>query len=280
MKVIKASGEEILFESEKIVRSLERAGASKEIIEKVLAETEKALYEKIPTKSIYKLVFKNLKKFNRSVASKYHLKHAMMELGPAGYPFEKFIAKVFEEEGYNTLTEQIVEGHCIKHEVDIIAKKNDKHLIIECKFHANSGNVCPVKNALYVYARFLDIEKACQDKSEHVQKFHEGWLVTNTRFSDDAERYGKCVGMGLLSWNYPKEDSLRKKIDKNGLYPLTCLISLSKLEKQMLLKNGIVLCKTIFEEPAKLESIKLSKSRIEKILKEAEMISKKIKQVL
>lgn len=275
MKVIKASGEKVFFEPGKIIRSLERAGAGREVIQEVLAETKKQLFDKIPTKEIYKIVFKNLKKLSHSTACKYHLKNAIMELGPAGFPFEKFIATLFEAEGYHTITDQIVKGRCVKHEVDIIAGRDNKHLMIECKFHSDAGNICHVKNALYVYARFLDLEKISLGKHSHAYKFDQGWLVTNTRFSTDAEKYGKCVGMGLLSWNYPKGNGLREIIDRKGLYPVTCLTSLSKNEKQTLLNNNIVLCQTIYESPSVLNPIKLSRIRKKKVLQEAKIISKK-----
>jgi ribosomal protein L21E len=241
MKIIKANGEETVYDSEKITRSLERAGATQEVIQKVLSTTEKELFDGITTKAMYKIVFRNLKKLSHGTASKYHLKNAIMELGPTGFPFEKFIAVLLEAEGYQTLTDQIVQGHCVKHEVDIIAEKDNKHFMIECKFHGMAGNICDVKHALYVHARFLDVEKTWINKPGHAQKFHQGWLVTNTRLSGDAEKYGQCVGMGLLSWNYPKGNSLRERIDRNGLYPITCLTSLTKHEKQTLLNKMIVL---------------------------------------
>jgi len=274
MKVIKASGEEIVFEPEKITRSLERAGASGEVIQKVLSETEKELFDGIHTKEIYRIVFKNLKKMNHTTAGRYHLKRAIMELGPAGFPFEKFMATILEAEGYRTLTDQIVQGHCIKHEVDIIADKEDKRLMIECKFHSSAGNSCPVQNALYVYARFLDLQEMYSNKQGNAKKLEQGWLVTNTRFTVDAEKYGKCVGLGLVSWDFPHGNSLRELIDRKCLYPVTCLTSLSKTEKQTLLKNNVVLCRTIHEHPNELKCLRLSKARRKKVLEEAVIISK------
>ncbi len=50
---------------------------------------------------------------SRSTADKYHLKNAIMELGPTAFPFEKFIAGILEAEGYQTLTDQIVQGNCV-----------------------------------------------------------------------------------------------------------------------------------------------------------------------
>lgn len=274
MKIIKANGEEAFYEPEKIVRSLERAGASQEIIEGVLFETEKELFDGIHTKAMYKIVFKNLKKLSHSTAGKYNLKNAIMEFGPTGFPFENFIAALFEAEGYQTLTDQIVQGHCVQHEVDVVAEKDNNHFMMECKFHGTSGNICDVKHALYVHARFLDVEKTWLIKPGHAQKFHQGWLVTNTRLSGDAERYGKCVGMGLLSWNYPQGDSLRERIDRNGLYPITCLTSLSKHEKQILLNKKVVLCRTVCEHPSELNGIGLSETKKLKVLEEGKLICK------
>jgi ribosomal protein L21E len=261
-------------EPEKIVRSLERAGANQEIIQEVLSETEKEIFDGIHTQAMYKIVFRNLKKLSHSTAGKYHLKNAIMELGPTGFPFEKFIAALLQAEGYQTLTDQIVQGYCVKHEVDIIAEKNNQHFMMECKFHGIAGSICDVKHALYVHARFLDVEKSWLNKQGHAQKFHQGWLVTNTRFTGDAEKYGNCVGMGLLSWNYPKGDSLKERIDRNGLYPITSLTTLSKQEKQRLLNKNVVLCHTLCEHPTELNGIGLSEARKNKVIEEAMVMCK------
>ena len=275
MKIIKANGEEASYDPDKIIQSLKRVGVGQEIIKEVLSETEKKLFDGIHTKALYKIVFKNLKKLSHGTVGKYHLKNGIMELGPTGFPFEKFIAALLEKEGYQTRTDQIVQGHCIKHEIDIIAEKGNKHLIIECKFHGTAGSICDAKHALYVHARFLDVEKNWLNNPDHAQKLLQGWLVTNTRLSSDAEKYGNCVGMGLLSWNYPKENSLRKRIDRSGLYPITCLVSLSKNEKQALLNKNIVLCQTVCERPSALNGIGLSASGKRKALDEAELICEK-----
>lgn len=274
MKLIKASGEETDYNRENIVRSLERAGASPNIIQEVLAATEKELFDGIRTKAMYKIVFRNLKKMSPPIADRYHLKNAIMELGPTGFPFEKFIAALLEAEGYQTLTGQLVQGHCVQHEVDVIADMDNHYFMMECKFHSEGGNISDVKDALYVYARFLDIAKHWRNTPEHALKIHKGWLVTNTRLSSEAEKYGRCVGLGMLSWNYPPGDGLRERIDRNGLYPITCLTTLSIGEKQALLNKKIVLCHLICERPSELNGIGLSPERKSKVLEEAISICK------
>lgn len=46
-----------------------------------------------------------------------------------------------------------------------------------------------------------------------------------------AIKYGSCAGLNLLSWDFPKGNSLREQIDASGLYPLTYLTTLSLNEK-------------------------------------------------
>ena len=44
-----------------------------------------------------------------------------MAFGPTGFPFEKLTAEILESMGYSTRTGVIVPGHCVKHEIDVIA---------------------------------------------------------------------------------------------------------------------------------------------------------------
>ena len=80
--------------------------------------------------------------------------------------------------------------------------------------------------------------------------------------------------MGLLSWNYPKGHSLRERIDRSGLYPITCLSSLSEQEKQALLNKNIVLCQNICERPSELNELKLPTAKNNAVLEEAKLICK------
>ena len=168
----------------------------------------------------------------------------------------------------------MVQGHCVQHEVDIIAEKDSRHFMIECKFHSDQGRKCDVKNPLYIHSRFQDVEKAWRQQPGHSQKFHQGWLVTNTRFTTDAIQYGTCAGLYLVSWNHPRKDSLKERISRLGLHPLTCLATLTKKEKQFLLDKGIVLCKELCRNEQWLKEMGLPPSRIGKVLEEASSICK------
>jgi len=117
------------------------------------------LYHGISTKKIYQQAYQLLKDSSRPLAAKYKLKRDIMELGPSGFPFEKYIAAIFCHQGYKVQTGVIVQGHCVKHEVDIIAEQNNKYFLIECKFHNQPGIVCDVKIPLYIHSRFKDVRK-------------------------------------------------------------------------------------------------------------------------
>lgn len=83
----------------------------------------------------------------------------------------------------------------------------------------------------------------------------ECWVVTNTRFTKDAEQYGTCVGLRLLSWDFPKGNSLKDIIEQFGLHPLTCSTMLTKAEKQMLLDEKMVLSRDVLKHTSLLDKI-------------------------
>ena len=272
LNIIKASGEKAPFEIEKVIRSLERAGADKLLVEEIVQDIEKIVYEGMTTKKIYQMAFKILKGKSRVSASKYKLKKALMELGPSGYPFEKFVGGLLNHEGFDTKVGVIVQGNCVQHEVDVIAQKENKHYMIECKYHSDQGRFCNVKIPLYIHSRFLDVQKQWEKQPGHETKFHQGGVYTNTRFTTDATQYGTCVGLMLTSWDYPKGNGLKERIDRSGLHPLTSLTTLTKAEKSKLLDKGIVLCKDINENPSLLEQIGIAKKRQKKILEDSEKL--------
>lgn len=278
IKIIKANGEKVLFEREKLIASLINAGASKIITHKITDDIEALLHENITTKEVYRKAFKELNKHSRAVASRYKLKRAIMELGPTGYPFEKFVGELLKHQGYRVKIGVIVQGNCVQHEVDVVAEKDNKHFMIECKFH-NSVNIkCNVKVPLYIQSRFLDVEKQWVKKSGHEHKFHQGWVVTNTRFTKDAIQYGNCIGLKLLSWDFPEKGSLRELIGISGLYPITCLNTLRKSEKQQLLDNNFVLCKHLCANPSILNKFNITQNRKKNILEDAHGLCKDFKK--
>ncbi len=270
--ITKASGEKVPFSSAKLRKSLERAGAGSAVMNRIVSEIEKQLFDGMSTKKIYSQAFSMLRKYSKPVAGRYKTKQAILELGPSGYPFEKFIGEILKHQGYRTKVGVIIQGHCVTHEIDVEAEKDNKHFMVECKFHNRQGYKCDVKIPLYIKSRFEDVKKQWQKRIDHATKFHQGWVVTNTRFTEDAIQYGKCSGLILIGWDYPQQGSLSERINLSGLHPITCLTTLTKSEKQQLIDKMVVLCKELCDKPKMLNEIGISDKRIRGILKEGNEI--------
>lgn len=238
LNVIKASGEIEPFSEEKVRSSLKRAGADEETTKRLVAHVESELYDGISTQQIYNHIFDLLRKEKSDLASRYNLKKAIMELGPTGFPFERFVAGILAAYGYQVEVDQTIEGKCATHEIDVMAQKGQEKFMVECKYHNHPGIKCEIKTALYVYARFLDVQNS----------FNQGWLVTNTKITSEAQDYARCAGLKVISWDYPPQESLRFLIEKSGLHPITAMESLSKAEKRRFLERGIVFQKDLPKE--------------------------------
>lgn len=250
------------FSEEKVISSIRRARIPKEIEALVLKHVKSKLYDNIPTSEIYEHILEFLDTSTQPYSkARYSLKKAIMELGPTGYPFEDFVAEVLKKEGYQTQTRQILEGKCVKHETDIIAQKDGKKSMIECKFHNSVGNHTQVHVSLYTKARFDDLKD--------IHKLNDVWLVTNTKITTDALDYAGCNNMRVISWNYPQDGGLRDLIEKSRLHPITVLTTLSQNQKQNLLNNHMVLCKNIADN---LGLLNLPEDKTKSILAEAKFV--------
>ena len=274
--ITKASGEKEPFDKSKLHQSLLRSGASESVVTRIVQEIQKNLTEEASTKSIYRRAYKLLSKTERPVAGRYYLKNGIMEMGPSGFPFEKYVSEILAQQGYTVQVGKIVDGKCVKHEVDVIAEKGEQHFMIECKYHNSPGIFCDVKIPLYIHSRFKDVESQWKIMPGHTSKFHQGWVVTNTRFTSDAITYGSCAGLKLVSLDFPKTGSLREMIEETGLYPLTCLTSLTQQEKKLLLEKKVVLCREVCHKPQYLSDLNIPVNRINIILGEGNQLCHKL----
>lgn len=270
--IIKYSGEQVKFSEKKLRHSLKKTGADPDTIEQVIRTVTDELYPGITTKEIYNRAYGLLKKEKRHLASRYKLKKAIYELGPSGFPFEQFISAILSASGYNTQTNQILQGACVDHEIDVLAQKNNHTTIIECKFHGEQGLKCNVKIPLYIQARYQDIQSHWDKHPHNTRNLTEGWVVTNTKFTEDAQRYGHCAGLYLLSWDHPKGHSLKDRIDRLGLYPITVSSLLTNREKQFLLDRNLVLCRTLKEHAFYLDHLGVSETRQQRIFQEIDSL--------
>lgn len=123
MKIVKHSGDIVDFNADKLKTSLLKSGASSNVVEGVLKSIQNEVYEGISTKQIYKMAFGLLKKTASSHAARYNLREVIRLLGPAGFFFEKYIARIFASEHYTTVTNLTLFGKCVSHEIDVLIKK-------------------------------------------------------------------------------------------------------------------------------------------------------------
>lgn len=234
MIITKASGEKVRFDRQKYERSLKRAGLTMVEAKKISNQVYQDLYPEIPSEKIYQRTHQVLRKKNKVLAAKYSLKRAIMELGPGGYYFERYMAAVLKEYGYQTKFNQFIYGKCVEHEVDIIAEKAGKRFMIECKYHTKKGQTSDLKVALYTYARFLDLKNN--------QDFNDVILITNTRCTSEAIKYARCARFKIIGWNYPNQrESLQHYVESKNLYPVTVLYSLNNHLKARFRDAGIIL---------------------------------------
>jgi hypothetical protein len=266
--IVKASGEKVKFSVDKLRKSLNRTGAEKPIVDQIIDRVRDELYHGISTKEIYNRAFSLLKKKKSYLASKYKLKKAIYELGPTGFPFERFVGAILKYSGYVTEVGTVLQGKCVKHEIDVIAHKANNTTIVECKFHGEQGLKCNVKVPLYIHSRYKDVQVHWNTSPKNGTVLTKGWVVTNTRFTQDALQYGKCIGLYLLSWDYPKNDGLKDRIDRLGLYPITVSTLLSGREKQFLLSRDVVLCRELLHDKFYLDHLGVSDTRKKRILNE------------
>lgn len=272
MHVIKASGDRVEFNPEKLRRSLHRAGAGRERADAILRAVLLQAREDMTTKEIYRLAHRMLRREARPAAARYALKQGLLGLGPSGYPFERFIAKLLEAEGLAVQTGLLRDGRCVQHELDVFGVAGNRVLLGECKFHHRQHLVCDVKVPLYIHSRFRDLQDGFLKEKEWAAASVEGWIFTNTRFTDDALQYGRCAGLHLVGWDMPFDNGLRDWVDRTGLHPLTCLTTLTSHEKEALLQQNTVLARDLPDHPELLTAAGVSPGRIRGILEEAEQL--------
>lgn len=267
--ITKTSGEEEPFSIRKFRRSLRQAGAKPQLIDRIVKTVESKRPKS--TKEIHAIATQILNKVSSPLAARYNLKKALIEFGPAGFPFEKFVAELFKKQGYKTELDQYLQGRCIKHEVDVIAHKGAEHLLIECKFHSRFGIKTDVKVPLYIRSRFEDINANPHSK----KRYKNMWIVTNVEFTSEAIKYAKCVGsIKLLGWSYPKDRALPDLINKFELHPISALTILSKKQKHEFIQRGLVLCKDTPTHQHVLKELGFGPHKIKRIIQEAQAVCK------
>lgn len=262
INVIKANGQKEPFSEEKLLHSARRARMPEELEKEFIEHVKQRLHENITTSEIYQHIGEFLdKRQHQHFRARYSLKQAIMDLGPTGYPFEDYVARILQAEGFMTTVRNIIKGKCISHEIDVTAGKNNQKTMVEAKYHNRTGIKTEVHVAMYTKSRFDDIKEA--------NSYTDALLITNTKATTDAISYASCSEMKIISWSYPENEALRDLVEKYGLHPITSLTSISTQEKQTLLQNGLVLCKDICANQHIIDTFNENPERKKQILEEA-----------
>lgn len=270
--IVKAGGYKELWDPRKVERSLRSAKADEETVAEVMKRLDSEVKEGMTTRDIYKIAFALLRKIHRPTAAQYSLKNAIMELGPSGFPFERFFAEILKGEGYHTQVGVMVKGACVEHEVDVIAEREGERYLVEAKYH-NSPNIkTDVKVTLYVHSRFLDIQSQLQNSAAGVGYFNQSWIITNTSFTTQAIQYGTCVGLRLTGWNYPQGNTLQDMIQRTQTHPITSLTTITKSQKNAIIERGYVLCRDVIEQPHLLLDVGVPQNRLNAVINEAKYL--------
>jgi hypothetical protein len=270
-QVIKINGEKENFSPKKVYYSAMKAGAPAFLAKEISKEIEREAYDGIKTTEIFKKVKERLKKENLQFSLKFSLKEGMKKLGPAGFVFEDFVRQVFSRSGMKTKGSRILSGKCCSYEIDFLSEDEGTTYIGECKYRNNAGDKVDVNVCLKGFAILDDVKN-----NGNFNGSLNFFIVTNSRFTDQAIKYSNCKKIKLLGWNYPKNEGLENIIDRYKLYPITILPSFKGYQAEILKKEGIMLVDEILalDIDKFSKKVNIPKKQLEVLKREAEILLK------
>lgn len=265
--VLKASGERAEYNPNKLKKTLMRAGASSSHAQEIVDQADNIVYDGMPTKELLKKVLSMLRS-EPKIAGRYDLKGALFRLGPTGFTFEQVMARILNEYGYTTKTNLLMKGKCVSHEVDILADNGKESAFIECKYHNEAGIYTNLHVSMYTWARFIDLSEGA--KAKLCDPVDSGWLITNTKFSEDASKFGTCRGLRMTGWNFPKNEGLQYMIEQKSLWPVT-LLKVDKFILEALSEARLLLIKDIVDQnPDKLaRKLGIPRPKVDRLINDA-----------
>jgi len=269
----KENGELERFDGGKLRQSLLNSDSSIILADSIVQEIEKELKPETSTNAIYAKAFEILRREEKPTALRYSIRRSILSLGPSGFPFEKFIEKVFQKKGYKTMVGQTLQGKCVEHEIDVVAvSPKDELILTEIKFHNELFLKSDTKVVLYIKARFDDLKDQKFNFFGKELKPKRILVVTNTKFTENAIKYAECAGLDIISWEYPKKGNLYNLVHETDTYPITILESISNSKKADLISQNIITCEDFIKSDA-ISALK--PSEISEIKAEVESINAK-----
>ncbi len=242
-KVIKRNGFEELFQPEKLCGSIEMTGVSQELAHQVCGIVASSIESHVSTEDIFKITRNYLYKYDPGIAAVYALERGLSALGPSGFVFEQYVAALFSEMEYRVQTNVYVEGEGVTHEIDVWAEKGNTVFIVEAKYRNDYKTKTHINQIMYADARLQDIRRRAQ-KSNDKRDFYM-WVVTNTKFTDNAINYVKFRDIQLMGWDFPPYINLMKIVYEKKLYPVTVLPSITRSALKKMSTMDMILVKTL-----------------------------------
>jgi Holliday junction resolvase-like predicted endonuclease len=217
--VTKANGNKQIFDKQKIINTCLRLQATLEQAQSIADKIEARAYDGIPTKKILQMVFQYMKKYRPAIGYQIDLKQAIAMLRSKP-DFEVYVAKIFESLGYKVETNLIIQGKCIEHEIDVVARKHEEVILVEVKHHANHHTYSGLDVFLQLNSTLEDLKEGYESGNNKF-KFTKAILVCNTKVSEHAKKYALCKKLEFIAWKFPLENGLERVIEENKLYPIT-----------------------------------------------------------
>ncbi len=245
VNVRKADGTLQPFNREKVLKTCRRLRLSDTEANEVVAEIEQKIFEGITTKRIMDMIFEHGQRHKPHLGHIIDLREAIAMMRPKP-DFEKFVALLLDHDGYRTVTNKILQGKCIDHEIDVIANRGSEVLYVEVKHHTQFHTFTGLDTFFEVNSAFQDLVEGYLAHA-HQYGFTKPMLVLNTKISDHAKRYAACRGIGAIGWKIPEHAGIEHYIDQKLLYPITIIKDLDTGTLGKLGDSGIYTLKQLAE---------------------------------
>ena len=245
-------------------------GANRRIAEEVAGRVERSVYDGMPTSKVLQLAIRLLRGYKPTIRHFLDLRRglSLMDSKPE---FEVFVQALLANSGFQVSPNMILAGRCVEHEVDAIAKKDGVTFFVEAKHHINYHTLTGLDESRIARAILEDVSEGFELGSCSV-KIDRAMIVTNTRYSEHARRYGKCRDIIQIGWNSPVGLSLQSMIEENNLYPISCIRGLKRETRTKLVTKRIVLIKQLLEmkQSSLARETRIPKETLKQLITKAE----------
>ena len=242
----KADGSKQLFDKEKVARTCMRMGATPQFAVEVAERVEREAYEGMPTSKVLQLIFRFMRKSKPGLGNLYDLRKGI-SLMASKPEFEEYVRILLSHYGYEVSSNQVLHGRCGEHEIDAIARRDGVTYLVEAKHHSSYHALTGLDESRIAWAILEDVSEGFQRGLTDF-KIDKAVIVTNTRYSEHAIRYGSCKGIFQFGWNFPLNHGLESIISEKMLYPMSCVKDVAVEDRLKLVDSGIVLIRQLLSE--------------------------------